>query len=43
MRFLADAMLGKLSKLLRIIGFDTLYYRDAEDDKLVELAIKENR
>ena len=42
-RFLADAMLGKLSKWLRIIGFDTLYYRDAEDDKLVELAIKENR
>ena len=42
-RFLADVMLGKLSKLLRIIGFDTLYYRDAEDEKLVELAIKENR
>ena len=42
-RFLADAMLGKLSKWLRIIGFDTLYYREAEDDKLVKLAIKENR
>ena len=42
-RFIADAMLGKLSKWLRMIGFDTLYYRDSEDDMLVKLAIKENR
>ena len=41
--FIADVMLGKLSKWLRIIGYDTLYYRDAEDDKLVTLAINENR
>ena len=42
-RFIADAMLGKLSKWLRMIGFDTLYHRDAGDDKLVKLAVKENR
>ncbi|KPJ60286.1 MAG: hypothetical protein AMJ42_01530 [Deltaproteobacteria bacterium DG_8] len=36
-------MLGKLSKWLRILGFDTLYYRDIEKDKLLALAVKENR
>ena len=36
-------MLGKLSKWLRILGFDTIYYREVEDNKLVTLAIKENR
>ena len=42
-KFIADAMLGKLSKWLRILGFDTLYYRNKEDDKLLELALSENR
>jgi len=42
-KFIADVMLGKLSKWLRILGFDTLYYRDLENDKLISLAIKENR
>jgi uncharacterized protein with PIN domain len=42
-KFIADVMLGKLSKLLRILGFDTLYYRDKGHDKLLELAVKENR
>ena len=42
-KFIADAMLGKLSKWLRILGFDTLYYRNKEDDKLLELAMKEDR
>jgi uncharacterized protein with PIN domain len=42
-KFIADAMLGKLSKWLRILGFDTLYYRNKEDNKLLELAMEENR
>lgn len=42
-KFIADAMLGKLSKHLRILGFDTLYYRDERGDKLLALAVKENR
>ena len=41
--FVADVMLGKLSKWMRIIGFDTLYYRDLGNDKLLALAMKENR
>lgn len=42
-RFVTDAMLGKLTKWLRMIGVDTLYYRDAPNDNLVKLAIEENR
>ena len=42
-KFIADAMLGKLSKWLRILGFDTLYYRNKENDTLLELAFEENR
>ena len=36
-------MLGKLSKWLRILGFDTIFYRNMGNDKLVALAVKENR
>jgi len=42
-KFIADVMLGKLSKWLRILGFDTIYYREVEDNKLVTLAVKEKR
>ncbi len=41
--FIADAMLGKLSKWLRMLGFDTHYYRKHEIDTLLVLAIKETR
>jgi uncharacterized protein with PIN domain len=38
MRFVVDAMLGKLAKWLRILGYDTLYYPNVEDHRLIELA-----
>ena len=37
-RFIADAMLGSLAKWLRIMGFDTLYYRVIEDSELARIA-----
>jgi uncharacterized protein with PIN domain len=43
MKFLADAMLGKLAKWLRILGYDVLYYRNLEDRKLLDLARSEGR
>jgi hypothetical protein len=43
MRFVADVMLGKLAKWLRILGYDTLYYRETLDRELIEIAEREGR
>ncbi|MDI6802012.1 MAG: Mut7-C RNAse domain-containing protein [Thermodesulfovibrionales bacterium] len=42
-RFIADAMLGKLSKWLRILGFDTLYFKALNDNELVKIAKQQQR
>ncbi len=42
-RFIADSMLGKLAKWLRILGYDTLYFRDGEDTRLLATARRESR
>ena len=36
-------MLGKLAKWLRMLGYDTVYIQDADDDELVRVAVRENR
>jgi uncharacterized protein len=41
--FLADRMLGKLAKYLRMLGFDTLYHTGHDASALVERAAKEKR
>jgi uncharacterized protein len=41
--FAVDIMLGKLAKWLRLMGFDTFYSNTAEDDFLMDLALKEER
>ncbi len=43
MTFVADCMLGKLAKWLRILGFDVAYFSKAEDRDLVALARREGR
>jgi uncharacterized protein with PIN domain len=43
MRFIADAMLGRLARWLRLVGFDTLYFRDISDSVLLKIALKEHR
>jgi uncharacterized protein with PIN domain len=43
MKFLADRMLGKLTKELRMLGYDTLYYREENKYPLIQLARKEGR
>lgn len=42
-RFIVDSHLGKLAKYLRMLGFDTLYKSDCEDDDLIALSRNEKR
>jgi uncharacterized protein with PIN domain len=41
--FIVDAMLGKLVKKLRLLGYNSFYSSSMEDDKLIQLAKNENR
>lgn len=41
--FLADAMLGKLARWLRILGYDTAYEKIISDEEIVERVRCENR
>jgi hypothetical protein len=43
MKFLADRMLGKLAKGLRMLGYDTVYYRGENSYPLIKLAREEDR
>ena len=52
MKFLTDAMLGKLTRFLRIFGYDTIYANDligyycenpVQDKNLKEYALLSNR
>ena len=42
-RFILDNHLGKLSTYLRILGFDTIYQNDYQDDQLAQIAVEQNR
>ncbi len=43
LRFAADAMLGRLARWLRLLGFDTTYVPDIHDADLVRDAVAERR
>jgi uncharacterized protein with PIN domain len=43
MKFVADCMLGRLAKWLKILGFDVLYFSKADDRELVRIARAEGR
>jgi uncharacterized protein len=42
-RFVADGHLGKLARNLRLLGLDTAYESDADDRRLLEIMVAENR
>lgn len=41
--FFVDAMLGNIAKKLRLMGYDSKYLADIEDDELINQAERENR
>ncbi len=43
MKFIADVMVGKLARYLRMAGYDVLYINDATDDEIIKIAIKSGR
>lgn len=42
-RFVTDTMLGRLARWLRAMGYDTVYFKVAEDRSLLQLARAEGR
>ncbi|MDK6029293.1 Mut7-C RNAse domain-containing protein [Ignisphaera sp. 4213-co] len=42
-RFVVDSMLGHVARWLRLLGYDTLYYRKIDDWKLLKIAKNEDR
>lgn len=43
LRFLADANVGRLARMMRMLGLDTAYDRSLSDPELAELAQREKR
>ena len=42
-RFVLDCHLGKLAVYLRLLGFDTYYHNDLDDDRLAEISAGDGR
>jgi len=43
MKFICDDMLGKLARWMRTLGLDTYYEKDLPDNKLLKIALAEDR
>ncbi len=42
-RFVVDVNLGKLAQKLRLLGFDTLFRNDYDDDEIIDISEQEKR
>lgn len=42
-RFIADVHLGTLARHLRLLGFDTTWERDLDDEEIIDIALDEQR
>jgi uncharacterized protein with PIN domain len=43
MKFIADVMLGRLAKRMRLRGFDVLYDRTLNDNEILRLSLEQDR
>jgi uncharacterized protein with PIN domain len=43
MTFIADVMVGKLARWLRVLGFDVIYSNKLQDDEIMKIAAAEDR
>ena len=43
MKFIADVMVGRLAKYLRMTGYDVTYINNIKDDMIIEIARNEDR
>lgn len=43
MKFIADVMLGKLAKRMRLQGFDVLYDRALNDNEIIRISLDQDR
>ncbi len=43
MKFIADVMLGRLAKHLRLLGIDVLYDNHYDDNELIRLSLQQDR
>jgi uncharacterized protein with PIN domain len=42
-KFIADNNVGKLARWLRLIGYDTLLFKQKDDSQMIKIALSENR
>lgn len=42
-KFVVDVNVGRIATWLRVMGYDTLFPRDPEDNELVRIALREDR
>ncbi len=42
-KFIADSNVGKLARWLRMIGYDTLLFKEKDDKRMIQIALKEGR
>ncbi len=43
MKFIADVMLGRLAKRLRLLGHDVLYDRTSDDNSVIRISLEQGR